>query len=317
MIGGIIIERTTATTSVIITIFLMFFFNFFFIRYSPFCRKREFNSKYVFFIEVKANMSISMGEQLMKTLLGGPISSHYIDNYKPSWLNGLELDRYYPPLRMAFEFQGEQHIEFSFSKHNSHEDFIGQWNRDQLKKSILQKKKIILVEYSASELSIPTFSQKLSEVLLEPVIINNEKLEKDISRYQSGLQIHFKRELKNLLVSSSYYDFVRIPKIDDAINRFLTFSNINLSSGEKRCLCILTLLARDNQVLLNRDQLLEYFPKLQLDCYLETLLSKNMLFFNSDFGLISIKNDVFLKCYRFVHSLLSYINDRKKGTGLS
>lgn len=260
-------------------------------------------------------MSTFIGEELMKTMLGSSIFSHYLDNYKPSWLNGLELDRYYPALRIAFEFQGEQHTTFSFSKHNNHDDFFSQYERDASKKAILTRKKITLVEYNASELSPPIFSSKLSAALPQiPEFSVDDMLHKAINKYQQGLQIHFKRELKNLLVSTRYYDFAKIPKLDEAIDRFFKISNVELSLDEKRCFCILTLLSRENQVLFNTSQLFELFPKLCFEENIPLLMEKQMISLNKTFGLITLSTSEFLKCYRFIHSLLLYMENHNRGT---
>jgi len=59
---------------------------------------------------------------------------------RPSFLKypltgrNLELDCYNPRLRIALEYQGEQHYNYMPRIfHNSHEDFIGQQNRDNFK----------------------------------------------------------------------------------------------------------------------------------------------------------------------------------------
>lgn len=59
------------------------------------------------------------------------ITGHkYIDNYRPKWLTNpktgqpLEIDRYYPDIKIGFEFQGEYHLrpiegtdEFKYRRH--------------------------------------------------------------------------------------------------------------------------------------------------------------------------------------------------------
>lgn len=252
-----------------------------------------------------------MGEQIMKDLLTGPLHSHYIDNYKPSWLGGLEIDRYYPALRMAFEFQGDQHTQFSFIKHKNHEDFISQWRRDEQKRSVLLKKKICLVEYNAKELTPTIFSRKLSDVLFEPVDLDiSESYINNIKKYQNGLDIHFKREIKSLFVSSGYYNFVRIKQVDDAIDRFFSLPGIDVSLDEKRCLCILSLLSRENQVLLNSNQIAKTIPNLHLSEYLRSLIDKKLISYDSSFKLITLRSDVFTRCHRFIQALLLFVENR-------
>lgn len=59
----------------------------------------------------------SVGESLMCDYLDAYIGQHkYIDNYRPTWLTNpktgqpLEIDRYYPELKVGYEFQGEYHL---------------------------------------------------------------------------------------------------------------------------------------------------------------------------------------------------------------
>ena len=66
------------------------------------------------------------------------------DNGRYSWLRGMELDRYYPRLRLAFEYQGEQHFE--------DKKFF------KIKREICNNRSIILVEIS--------YREKLSEQLI-------------------------------------------------------------------------------------------------------------------------------------------------------
>lgn len=55
------------------------------------------------------NDGISLGQQLLKQYLSILTDKAPIENYRPDWLHGLELDYYYPDAKVAFEFNGGQH----------------------------------------------------------------------------------------------------------------------------------------------------------------------------------------------------------------
>ncbi len=77
------------------------------------------------------------------------------DNGRYKWLNGMELDRYYPKLSLAFEYHGEQHFRnVKFFKINLEKI----QKRDKLKRELCRKNGIILIE-------IPYF-EKISEQLI-------------------------------------------------------------------------------------------------------------------------------------------------------
>ncbi len=59
-----------------------------------------------------------------------------------SVLNGLELDGYCNILRMAFEYQGQQHYKFVKYFHKTRENFYERQRRDEKKKELCNNKKI-------------------------------------------------------------------------------------------------------------------------------------------------------------------------------
>lgn len=75
------------------------------------------------------------------------------DNYRPEWLEGLELDRFYPRLGVAFEFQGAQHFSFVSRFHRSSRDLRRQQKRDKKKLKLCTKKKIILIAIKTKRLT--------------------------------------------------------------------------------------------------------------------------------------------------------------------
>ena len=66
------------------------------------------------------------------------------DNYRPDWLFGMELDRYYPDLKLGFEHQGQQHYSWPNMFHKTIEEFINQRKRDIRKMEICIERGILL-----------------------------------------------------------------------------------------------------------------------------------------------------------------------------
>lgn len=67
-------------------------------------------------------------------------------NYRPEWMEGLELDFYIEELGIAAEVQGEQHYSFVEFFHKNGDGFEKQQDRDYKKLSICREKKIKLIE---------------------------------------------------------------------------------------------------------------------------------------------------------------------------
>jgi len=79
------------------------------------------------------------------------LDEHYIDNGFYSWLISpkgypLQLDRFYPELKIAFEVQGRQHFEYEAGIHGTLENFLYMQKCDEIKKQTCKEKKIKLVE---------------------------------------------------------------------------------------------------------------------------------------------------------------------------
>jgi len=69
-----------------------------------------------------------------------------LDNYRPDWLEGLEIDRYYPTLGIAIEFQGDQHSRMVPGLHKGPDDFQRQIQRDTKKRQILESRGVRLYD---------------------------------------------------------------------------------------------------------------------------------------------------------------------------
>jgi hypothetical protein len=65
---------------------------------------------------------------------------------RPRFLTGLELDGYCRALRLAFEYQGLQHYEYTEYFHETIEDFFRLQERDKIKKELCELNDIYLIE---------------------------------------------------------------------------------------------------------------------------------------------------------------------------
>ena len=105
---------------------------------------------------------LSRGEYKLKQLLDCLLpDENYIDNFRPDWLcnpstgANLELDRYYPKLKIGIEFNGPQHRK----QYNPY-----QWHKDHIKKHLCAKQQVIRLVFYANELTLPQIYQKLQDV---------------------------------------------------------------------------------------------------------------------------------------------------------
>jgi len=107
--------------------------------------------------------NISLGERNMKIILDKLLPNHeFIDNYRPEWLKNpitnknLELDRYYPVLKIGFEYNGAQH-----RKKNN----LEQWERDKIKKKLCGKAGVIKLVVYYNELDENIILKKIKDCI--------------------------------------------------------------------------------------------------------------------------------------------------------
>lgn len=108
-------------------------------------------------------MYISSGEKRLKQLLDIVLPSEiHEENYRPDWLKNpntganLELDRYYPGLKIGIEFNGQQH-----RKKNSEY----QWQKDKIKRHLCGKHGVIRLVFYNNELDITIVRQKIDDTI--------------------------------------------------------------------------------------------------------------------------------------------------------
>lgn len=99
--------------------------------------------------EIQVSHSELTAKQILDKYFG---SFRKLDNQHPSWLEGLELDRYYPDLGVAIEFQGDQHSRIVPGMHKGPEDFQRQINLDTKKRQILESRGIRLYDINLLQL---------------------------------------------------------------------------------------------------------------------------------------------------------------------
>ncbi len=97
----------------------------------------------------KVNSS-SNGELLMFNTLDSILKLDYINNGYYSWLQSpkgspMQLDRYYPDIKLGFEYQGAQHYRFNKYFHKTKKQFLYLQQCDTLKSQLCVVKGITLI----------------------------------------------------------------------------------------------------------------------------------------------------------------------------
>lgn len=98
-------------------------------------------------------MTVSHSELLAKKILDHYFSRfRKLDNYRPVWLQGMELDRFYPDLGLAIEFQGRQHFMRVSEFNQTPESFEQQLRNDQRKRVMVEGQGIKLLSLDVFDL---------------------------------------------------------------------------------------------------------------------------------------------------------------------
>lgn len=112
------------------------------------------------FCAIKLNISeLKMLEIIKKVFL----LQRILYRYKPKWLKRMELDVYLPKLKLAFEYQGQQHFR-PIDFFGGEQVYIEQVKRDKLKKKLCENRNISLIYIF--------YNEKLSKKLIQQKITN-------------------------------------------------------------------------------------------------------------------------------------------------
>lgn len=95
----------------------------------------------------------------------------------------MQLDRYYPGLDLAFEFQGSPHDTYFPEIHGSYEEFEYYQECDKIKKRICRERGITLIEvkynHILSDQSILRDIQKRNGRLYRYIVAETKRLKED------------------------------------------------------------------------------------------------------------------------------------------
>lgn len=124
-------------------------------------------------------MTQSKSEYVAKQILDLFLGKYRkIDNFRPKWLGELELDRFYPDLKIAVEFQGNQHYRYIPDMHRDEESFAKRLQFDTLKRQLCEKQGIKIYYLNIFDLNedrVRSFIRQIvKENNLEKINLNQE-----------------------------------------------------------------------------------------------------------------------------------------------
>lgn len=103
---------------------------------------------------------MSYGQSLLREFLQLAVAYPLLENYRPDWLHGLELDFYFPDLKFGVEFQGDQH----FMDTKDFGSCDSQRQRDWRKRVLCKEAGVILQQFTAFDLQAQRVRAKLKWV---------------------------------------------------------------------------------------------------------------------------------------------------------
>jgi len=149
-----------------------------------------------------------IGETLSRMIL-----EHYLETRLPSdyltEMNGLQLDGYSSELKVAFEYQGYQHVTKDSHFHKDSSRYKAQVKRDQEKRELCLQNGITLIEISEfksiKKSRIPKFVDQIVDVLkLLKIEYNNHPFEVDLERIYQGRDSRLYDDAHNLVIGLGF-----------------------------------------------------------------------------------------------------------------
>lgn len=100
---------------------------------------------------------VSYGQTLMRRYLELMFDAQAMEDIRPVWLDGLELDLFWPEIGFAVEFQGDQHFVPAFGV----DALFTQRANDAKKRQLCAQRGVILLRLDAMDLEYTTLYRKL------------------------------------------------------------------------------------------------------------------------------------------------------------
>ena len=146
-------------------------------------------------------MSTSKLQRQASHLLSIHLGQYTIrENYRPNWLDGLELDFYIEEIRAGIEIQGRQHYEWVPHFHPDYADFLALKARDQ-KKSIICREMDIVLHYIYEGKDILSLIEDLGKIqfnvplhpnvipsLIEEALLENKVTKRWLKQYRQAIR---------------------------------------------------------------------------------------------------------------------------------
>lgn len=132
-------------------------------------------------------MQTSYGQTLCRRYIEAMIQTRFYENYRPSWLFGMELDFYFPDHNLAIEFNGDQHY---FATGLS-DDPSAQRRRDLRKRYLCRDRGVKLIVLKAIDLVMCKFNQKFKRLIPMNRSLKLKKLDSEAKQYRSTLKENF------------------------------------------------------------------------------------------------------------------------------
>lgn len=133
---------------------------------------------------------MSHGQNLLKGYLETMIKYPFIENHRPDWLEGLELDFYFPDVKVGIEFQGDQHY-YHTSFGSPYKQKMNDKRKHEICRSLgikLYKIQAIDLEYTKLRSKFKKANKKFLISLLECDVEQLKTLNKESTSYRKILR---------------------------------------------------------------------------------------------------------------------------------